>query len=192
MNFIQLITKLFGNKAQKDMREVMPYVEKIKVAYEEIDQLSDDALRGRSQALMAMIQERVGGKKQKISELKASIEGMDIDKREKVYDEVDSLEKQIKEDYKNVLLEILPEAFAIVKSTARREPKLHAMILVQHTLRLIVVVAFRFMNEHLIKPEHRRIIKRVTHAQLNYLGRLDDSILFLCSFSHYRTAFPQR
>ena len=120
MNFIQLITKLFGNKAQKDMREIMPYVEKIKVAYEEIDKLSDDALRGRSQALMAMIQERVAGKKQRISELKASIEGLEIDKREKVYDEVDSLEKQIKEDYKNVLLEILPEAFAIVKSTARR------------------------------------------------------------------------
>ena len=82
MNFIQLITKLFGNKAQKDMREVMPYVEKIKLAYEVIDQLSDDALRGRSQALMAMIQERVADKKHRISELKASIEGTDIDKRE--------------------------------------------------------------------------------------------------------------
>ena len=120
MNFIQFITKLFGNKAQKDMREIMPYVEKIKVAYEAVDQLTHDELRARSQALMAQIQERVASKKQKISELKESIEGLEIDRREKVYDEIDGLEKQIKEDYKAVLMEILPEVFAIVKSTARR------------------------------------------------------------------------
>ena len=120
MNFIQLITKLFGNKSQKDMREIMPYVEKIKAAYTEIDALSNDQLRARSQALMDKIQARVADKKQKINYLKASIESLEIEQREKVYNQIDNLEKEIKDDYKAVLMEILPEAFAIVKSTAHR------------------------------------------------------------------------
>ena len=120
MNFIELITKLFGNKSQKDMREIMPYVEKIKAAYDEIDGLNNDALRQRSQALMNRLQQAVADRKQRILELKASIDSLDIDKREKVYDEVDKLEKEIKDVYKKELMEILPEAFAIVKSTARR------------------------------------------------------------------------
>ena len=120
MNFIQLITKLFGNKAQKDMRAIMPYVEKIKAAYTEIDALSNDELRARSQALMDKIQAHVADKKQKITDLKASIESLEIEQREKVYNEVDRLEKEIKTDYETILDEMLPEAFAIVKSTAHR------------------------------------------------------------------------
>ncbi len=120
MNFIQLITKLFGNKAQKDMRAIMPYVEKIKAAYTEIDALSNDELRARSQALMDKIQAYVADKKQKITDLKASIESLEIEQREKVYNEVDRLEKEIKTDYETILDEMLPEAFAIVKSTAHR------------------------------------------------------------------------
>lgn len=120
MNFLALITKLFGNKAQKDMRAIQPYVDKIKAEYEKIDQLSNDELRARSAALMAKIAERVADKKARIAELKTNIEELEIDKREKVYNEVDKLEKEIKENYKQVLDEILPEAYAIVKSTARR------------------------------------------------------------------------
>ena len=120
MNFIQLITKLFGNKAQKDMRAIMPYVEKIKAAYTEIDALSNDELRARSQALMDKIQAHVADKKQKITDLKASIKSLEIEQREKVYNEVDRLEKEIKTDYETILDEMLPEAFAIVKSTAHR------------------------------------------------------------------------
>ena len=120
MGLVEFITKLFGNKSQKDMREIMPYVEKIKVLFEEIDALSNDDLRARSAALMARIQERVADKKARIVELKANIEDLEIDKREKVYNEVDRIDKDIKEAYEDVLREILPEAFAIVKSTARR------------------------------------------------------------------------
>ena len=120
MNFIQLITKIFGNKSQKDMRAIMPYVEKIKVAYTEIDALSNDELRVHSAALMAKISAYVADKKQRIADLRASIESLEIDKREKVYSEIDKLEKEIKDDYQTVLNEVLPEAFAIVKSTARR------------------------------------------------------------------------
>ena len=120
MSFIELISKLFGNKSQRDMREVKPYVDKIKAAYAEIDNLSNDELRKRSADLMALIQERVSGQKNRIKELKTGIEELEIDKREKVYSEIDKLEKEIKELYKQTLLEVLPQAFAIVKSTARR------------------------------------------------------------------------
>ena len=120
MNLLQIITKLFGNKSQRDMRAIAPYVEQIKAAYTEVDALSNDELRARSAALMTKIAERVQDKKNHIAELKSSIEELEIDQREKVYNEVDKLEKEIKEDYKTVLMEILPETFAIVKSTARR------------------------------------------------------------------------
>ena len=120
MNFIEIITKLFGNKAQKDMRAIAPYVEKIKAAYTEIDALSNDELRARSKALMQRIQDQVADKKARIKELKAGIEGLEIDQREKIYNEVDKLEKDIQDDYTKTLNDILPEAFAIVKSTAHR------------------------------------------------------------------------
>ena len=120
MNFIELITKLFGNKAQKDMRAISPIVDQIKAAYEQIDALSNDELRARSWALMDKLQEAVKDRKARIAELKGSIEATPIEKRERIYNEVDKLEKEIKEVYEQVLNEILPEAYAIVKSTARR------------------------------------------------------------------------
>ena len=120
MNFLEIITKLFGNKAQKDMRAIQPVVEQIKAQYEHIDKLSNDELRSHSWALMDKLQQAVNQQKAEISRLKASIEETPIEKREKIYNEVDRLEKEIKEVYEQVLTQILPEAFAIVKSTARR------------------------------------------------------------------------
>ncbi len=120
MDLIGIISKIFGNKAQRDMREIQPVVDQIKQVYPQIDALSNDDLRQRSQALMQRISDAVKDKKQQVADLKASIENLEIDKREKVYDQVDLLEKQIQDIYKQVLTEILPEAFAIVKSTARR------------------------------------------------------------------------
>ena len=120
MTFIELISKIFGNKSQRDMREIKPYVDKILSAYAEIDNLDNDGLRQRSKDLMNLIQERVSTQKNRIAELKNDIEELEIDKREKVYNEIDKLEKEIKDIYKDTLMEILPQAFAIVKSTARR------------------------------------------------------------------------
>ncbi len=120
MDFLGIITKLFGNKAQKDMKAIQPIVDQIKAAYETIDALSNDDLRAHSYALMDKLQEAVKPQKDRIAELKASIEETPIDKREKIYNEVDKLEKEIKEVYEKKLSEILPEAYAIVKSAARR------------------------------------------------------------------------
>jgi preprotein translocase subunit SecA len=120
MGFIDIITKLFGNKSQKDMKAIMPYVEQIKAVYNQIDALSDDELRARTASLMQRLQDAVAADKAKIVELSASIEALDIDKREKVYNEIDRLKKEVLNIYDKNLNEILPDAFAIVKSTARR------------------------------------------------------------------------
>ena len=107
MSIIEIITKLFGNKAQKDMRAIQPYVEKIKVAYEHIDSLSHDDLRAASQSLMDRLQSVVADKKHRIAELKQSIEELEIDQREKVYNEIDKLEKEINSKVEDVYLTVI-------------------------------------------------------------------------------------
>lgn len=120
MGFNDILKKLFGNKAQRDLKEIEPWVEKIKLAYETIKILSHDELRGRSEALQQHIRDFVAPEKNRIAELRASIEATEINLREKIYNEIDKLEKEITEKYEKVLEDILPEAFAIVKDTARR------------------------------------------------------------------------
>ena len=120
MGFIDFISKIFGNKSQRDMKAIQPYLDSIKAVYPQIDALSDDELRARTQVLMQQVADAVAGEKSRIAELKQQVETLEIEKREKVYQEVDKLEKEIKEQYARILNDILPEVFAIVKSTARR------------------------------------------------------------------------
>ncbi len=120
MGFNDILKKFFGNKAQRDLKEIEPYVELIKKAYEEIKNLSNDELRNRTESLKMKIQDYVSAEKNRIAELKESIESTEIDLREKIYNEVDKLEKEVTEKYEKVLEEILPVAFAIMKDTARR------------------------------------------------------------------------
>jgi len=120
MAFNDVLKKLFGNKAQRDLKEIEPYVDKIKLAYETIKNLTHDELRAKTEELKANIQLFVEPEIKKITELKASIEETEIDLREKIYSDIDKLEKEVTEKYEKVLEEILPEAFAIMKDTARR------------------------------------------------------------------------
>ena len=120
MGFIDLLSKLFGNKSQRDLKEITPWVDRIKAVYPEIDALSDDDLRARSAALRQRIQDYVASERAEVESLKASVEGKDLDEREAIWSQVDKLEKDILDKLEVVLDEVHPEAFAIVKSTARR------------------------------------------------------------------------
>ena len=120
MGFVDFLQKIFGNKSQRDMREVMPYVEKIKQEYAKLADLSNDELRSRTEAVKQRIADYVSSDKQRIAELKASVEATPIEKRERIYKEVDDLEKDITKKYEEVLMAVLPEVFAIVKETAHR------------------------------------------------------------------------
>ena len=120
MGFNEFISKLFGNKASRDMREIQPWVEKVKAAYPAISELSNDGLRAASAALREKIQGTVTEERARIAELKASIENTELEKREAVFNQIDKLEKEVLEKLDKALDEALPEAFAIVKDSARR------------------------------------------------------------------------
>ena len=120
MGFIEFISKMFGNKASRDMREIQPWVQKIKDAYPAIAELSNDELRARTVALKEKIKAATAEERKKIEELKASIEQTELEKRESIFNQIDKLEKEVLDKNEIILDEILPEAFAIVKDTARR------------------------------------------------------------------------
>lgn len=120
MGFNEFLSKIFGNKATRDMKEIQPWVEKVKAAYPEIEKLSDDELRAKTEELKVYIRNSATAEQAKIDELKASIEELDIEKRESVFEQIDKLEKEVLDKYEVALNEILPTAFAIVKDTARR------------------------------------------------------------------------
>ena len=120
MGFTDFLSKLFGNKSQRDLKEITPWVERVKAIYPEIDALSHDELRARTAALRQRIQDYVAAERAEVEALKASVEGKDLDAREEIWGKVDKLEKEILDKLELVLDEIHPEAFAIVKSTGRR------------------------------------------------------------------------
>ncbi len=120
MGWNDFISKIIGNKAQRDIKEIEPVVKRVKAAYGEIEKLSNDELRARTKELEKRIQEYVSDEKAQIAQLKESIESIDLDKRETIWNQVDKLEKEVTEKYEKVLDEVLPEAFSIMKDTARR------------------------------------------------------------------------
>ena len=120
MGFSQLLAKLFGTKSQRDLKEIMPYIDKVKAIEPTIQNLTNDELRARLQTIRADIQGRGAQLKSEIDALKANIEQTDLTEREKLYAEVDKREKEIIDSQEKALDEHLPEVFAIIKDTARR------------------------------------------------------------------------
>jgi preprotein translocase subunit SecA len=120
MGFNKIISKIFGNKAQRDLNEINPVVKRIKEVYPEIEKLSNDELRNRTKDLEKQIRDYVAEEKQQIEQLKAGLEEVELDKREPIWNQIDKIEKEINEKYEKVLDEILPIAFSIMKDTARR------------------------------------------------------------------------
>jgi preprotein translocase subunit SecA len=119
MGFNDILSKLFGNKAQRDLKEIMPYVDNIKARYEEIEKLSPDALREKTLELKQIIKDNAYEELTRIAELRSKIESTEIENREVIYDEIDTLEKKVVEKYEEALEKVLPDAFAIVKATAK-------------------------------------------------------------------------
>ena len=120
MDINKLLSKIFGNKSTRDMKEIQPWVEKIKKAEPAIQALDNDGLRAKTQELKNIIQSSANDIKEKITELKGKIEDTPIEDREPIFTQIDKLEKEILERYDKKLDEVLPDAFAIVRETARR------------------------------------------------------------------------
>ncbi len=120
MGFNEFLSSIFGNKAGRDMKEIQPWVEKIKAAYPEIEKLDNDGLRAKTEEIKAYIRNSANTERAKVDELKAGIEAMELEDREAVFTQIDKLEKDILAIYEKALEEVLPTAFSIVKDTARR------------------------------------------------------------------------
>ena len=120
MGFNDFLKKLFGNKSQRDIKEVEPYIKKIKAIYPELAKLSNDELRARIETVKQNLQNRVAQDRERIASIKADIEKTDYDKRAPMWSEVDKLEKDILKKFEEGLDEALPEVFAVVKETSRR------------------------------------------------------------------------
>ncbi len=120
MGFLDVLSKLFGNKSQRDLKEIMPWVEKVKEKGGEISALTNDELRALTNALKQQIQDYVAEDRKEIAELKASVKGKSLDEKDEIWSKIDKLETAVMDKMEEVLDEIHPIAFAIVKDTARR------------------------------------------------------------------------
>ena len=118
----KILKLIFGSKADKDRKEIQPYVEKIKAIFPSISALSNDELRARSAALSKSIADFIAGDEQHIIEQKAKLELAEtsLADKERISKDIDDTTKRIDEKIEQKLEEILPEAFAIMKDTARR------------------------------------------------------------------------
>lgn len=120
MDFNKLLSKIFGSKATRDMKEIQPWVEKIKAVSPTIEALTNDELRAKTEELKRNIQGSGDELNAQIAEIRAKIEETPIEDCELLFNKIDKLEKEVLERMDVALEEALPEAFAIVKETARR------------------------------------------------------------------------
>jgi preprotein translocase subunit SecA len=116
------ISKLFGSKSDKDIKEIQPLIVKINEHFASYQSLSHDALRNKTQEFRTRISEFVKDIEAEISSLKSEAEQEEtpFDRKDELYNQADKLEKERDKKIEEVLMEILPEAFAVVKETARR------------------------------------------------------------------------
>ncbi len=123
-NFLNAsIAKIFGNKSDRDVKAILPLVDKIKAEFEALQNISNDALRAKTQEFKTRIADYLTELSTEIADLKAQVNDnvdMDIMEKDAMYNTLDKLEKEHDKKLEEVLLMILPEAYAVVKETASR------------------------------------------------------------------------
>lgn len=122
MGLTGVIRKVFGSKADRDLKQLTPMLKDILASYDRIDKLSDDDLRGESEALKVKIREYTAKDEAEVAAIKEQLSDVEIDvsHKEKLATDLDRLTKEIDIKIEEVLNQVLPDAFAIMKSTARR------------------------------------------------------------------------
>ncbi len=112
-----ILKKIFGDKQVKDVKMLTPIVEEINAEYEKIKNLSDDELKAKTPEFKERIQQYTSEIRNKIDEMKNRLHSDEEFDRNAAYDELENLEDELHEKYEEILDEILPEAFAVVKAT---------------------------------------------------------------------------
>ncbi|HNY08496.1 MAG TPA: preprotein translocase subunit SecA, partial [Tenuifilaceae bacterium] len=116
------LSKIFGTKADRDMRELMPMLNTIRETYKKYPSLSNDELRSESAKLKAKVHDYIAADEAEVERLKQMMESDEIgyDEKEKIYKDVEKLQQTIDDKIEEILNIVLPDAFSIVKETARR------------------------------------------------------------------------
>jgi len=117
------VSKIFGSKSGRDIKEITPLLDQAKIAFEQIQSISNDELRDYTTGFKKQIQEHITSISSEIAAIKMRIESeteMEMSEKVSLYDSIDVLEKEENKLIEEVLLAILPTAFAVVKETARR------------------------------------------------------------------------
>jgi len=121
MSFTDVFKKIFGTKAERDMKQLKPTLNKVLAAYDVIDKPSDDELRAKCDELKDRIKTAIAKDEERIAQIRIDLEkDLPLKEKEALATESDKLVKKVDATIETVLDEILPEAFAIMKSTARR------------------------------------------------------------------------
>lgn len=122
MSFINnILSVFFGNKSLRDLKEISPIVDTIKSAYTPLATISNDRLREKTGQIRKTISDFIASENQQVQELRAQAEKEeDILTKQSIYDQVDKLEKDINQKLEEVLNQVLPEAYAVMRETARR------------------------------------------------------------------------
>jgi len=120
---LDFLKKIFGTKSEKDISNLQARVDEINSIYASLNSITNDELRTKSADLKEKIQMAIRPQTDEISTIKAKITGdseMDVNTKEDLYKEIDEIEKEATKKIEEILHDILPEAFAILKETARR------------------------------------------------------------------------
>jgi preprotein translocase subunit SecA len=123
LNMLEFISKLFGSKSERDVKSMQPIVEKIKNEFSKLDGISNDELRAKTIAFKETIKKGLAEIDAELQEIKDRIENnpdLDVSEKVELYSQADKLEKDRNKELEVILMEILPEGFAVVKETARR------------------------------------------------------------------------
>jgi preprotein translocase subunit SecA len=128
--FTKSVSKLFGTKSDRDLKEIQPIVDKVLVEFPKLASLNNDQLRAKTAEFKKRIADHISAEQKEIDDIRNKIDtdlSLEVDAKEKMYEEIDELEKTIVKKNQEILDDILPEAFAVVKETARRLKELKAI-----------------------------------------------------------------
>ncbi|MCH7721797.1 MAG: preprotein translocase subunit SecA [Bacteroidetes bacterium] len=117
---LNVFKKVFGDKYEKDLKLLRPFVDEINQEYEKIKNLSDEQLKAKTEEFKQKIQERTKETREKIEELNTHLKSDEDFDRQSVHDKLDELSEQLNEEFEEILDELLPEAYAVIKSTCER------------------------------------------------------------------------
>src|SRR4030042_502691 len=117
-----ILKKFFGNKSERDIREILPLIEKIHAEFDLLQGLGNDALRAKTKELKEIVRAKKKPAEEEIASIRAGIESenIEISEAEERYKKIEAIEKEMINTIEKTLNEILPAAFAIVKKTAKR------------------------------------------------------------------------